>query len=203
MRRAFLGLLLCLFALPAAAQFEVNQLIGFGSGGPVTKISASTEWNGATASFTFSGDDLLNITQDKWVRTNDQLDSDFEIQWTMNTSSNGSYFFFYPVSADATWSSTAGASAPAGLGTTSGMFEFKATNPTTYALMVAGSSVTTGVYAANDVLKLVKSGTTVTFYKNGTLSHTFAATSSVSVRLSAGSSSFGPGIDVKDVSWTQ
>jgi len=199
-------LIALLWAFPARAQLEVNQLIGFGAGGDITKSSATGEWSGATASYTFSGDDVVNTAGDRWIRTIDSFAGDFYVTFKIHFGSNvNTVFGFYPISADASFSQndTSSASGYADISDETGAYIIKrGGGASDLSIRHADIEKDTDTFTAGDTLIFRRVGTAVTLEKNGSVITSFADASSGEVRLFGGGA-VTSNLDIRDVSWTQ
>ena len=77
------------------------------SSSPATPTSSSSsEWNGGTGSFTFSGTTITSQTGNVAIRTNDTFTGDCKLEHTITTANDKMNFGFYEISEDATFAGT-------------------------------------------------------------------------------------------------
>lgn len=184
--------------------FMATHLVGFGASGDSRILSEVTKWAGDTANWTFTGDDITDAdAADHHIRTAAAISTtgSGDILFTPSNLANGQGFGVYDTAEDATFNATAGA-AGAGMASMTNSWWFKIQTATTYDAMYGSAAEASGLtVAANDVIKIAREGSTFKIYRNGSAVHTFATTSTASIKAVVYSVS-GTALTVADVSWS-
>ncbi len=164
--------------------------------------SAAAEWQGNTAAFTFSGDDVYTGSNGVAIRTIDTFAGDFEVTFKDATGSNIVGYFemgfgIYPVASDGTFNQASDSGA---MNAMAASWWISVDQGARY-LMHGGTNLgATPAYGATDVMTIKRVGSTISLLKNGATVYTWAQTSAAEMRLvAAGASTFR----VNDLSWTQ
>lgn len=170
--------------------------------GDVTTPSASGEYNGATASATFSGDDV-ELAIDKAIRVGDSFTGDFEYNFKWSHATASARVGLYDVTDDATFnqnSNTGAILSNGGSSAISGSFTLHASSSTNCVCYSVNTNDGNFTVADQDEITISRSGTTITVKKNGTPQVTFSVSSSAELRLIYATGNTG--FDIDDVSWT-
>ncbi len=162
--------------------------------GKVTTPSSASEWEGSTGSYDFVGDDILNNTGDKAIRTVSTFSGDVEFNATVTDNGQNGGFGFYEADEDATFNENA---SPPGtdLMTDSWWWEVQG------AISYGGVTKATEAFGSGQAVKLERVGGVFKYYEAGVLRHTFAETSTNPIRICLGDRG-GGALDLDNVSWT-
>ena len=184
--------------------FMATHLVGFGASSGVRTYSDSTLWSGDTANWTFTGDDITDAdTFDHHIRTASAISTtgDYDVQCTPSNLASGQGFGVYDTAEDATFNATAGA-AGAGMASMTNSWWVKIQSAITYDAMLGAAASASGLtIAAGDIIKIAREGGTTKIYRNGSVVHTFAGTTSVTTKAVVYNNT-GTALTVADVSWS-
>jgi len=177
-----------------------TALSGFGAGVAEvpcdTTSSSSGEWNGATGSFTFSGDGVDCNAGDKAIRTNDTFTGDFTLTYTQTT---GIYMVIgvYDIAEDGTFVSTGQGHGGMGSMVRSWYWEYNANGQTVY----GGENQSAETIADGSVMRLERRSGVVKLYDDDAEIYEWLQTDTpaVEVRIVTGAHTGHPDLD--SVSW--
>lgn len=157
-----------------------------------TTVSAAGEWNGKTASFTFTGDDI-DPTALGAIKTGVSFTGNFTLEWSPKIPAVGhNYFGCYATVEDGTFDQEV---EQGGVNTMTNSWWINYDR-----CMYGGTTKFTFTGSSTVVYKLTRSGgDTFKFYKDGSLEHTFADTSSTLVRFWMGAG--GDNLAMENISW--
>jgi hypothetical protein len=170
--------------------------------GVTTVASAVSEFTGDTGNWTFSGADILHLgTSESGIRTVDTFAGDFSLDFTLTGLGHSSIIGAYPVSEDGSFIATGGGSYAGGmLSMTNSVFMASTGSGT--GTPYHGSSYVTPVanaFANGTTIKFERVGSTFKWYVGGALTHTFAYTTSVEMRIVFGSNN---ALNCDNISWS-
>ena len=177
-----------------------------------TTSATATDWTGATANFTISGDTVQTTTQgDRAMYFNPVLTGDFNVMLAQTPSTGTAVSLHWGIFSNSQIGSFNNNSQDGG-GMIWGSLTSEAWNHRGYQdrLYYSGGSYVTGSVADGALAKFERIGSTVKFYSpavaafgSGTLIHTFSNTSSADCRMSLGTGGApGAGRLWDDISYT-
>lgn len=174
-------------------------------GGFYSRVTSSSGlWTGDTANWTFSGAGFTDAdAADHHIRTAAAIGTtgDFDFECTVSNLANGQGFGVYDTAEDATFNATSG-SPGAGMASMTNSWWVKIQSAITYDAMIGGAASASGLtIAAGDVIKIARESGTTKIYRNGSVVHTFAGSTSVTTKAVAYSNS-GTLIAFTNVSWS-
>lgn len=157
----------------------------------ITKSSAAGEWNGATASYIFTGDDVDANASNVAIRTNDSFPGDFEVTAKLT----GTHCFgVYATAEDATFNQ---ATQRAGMFSMTNSFWVEQNTP---AVCKGSTNVATVTFNNGDTAVIKRVGATISVLKNGSTVHTYTGSYTGDYRLAIGAGNATP--LYADVAWT-
>lgn len=169
--------------------------------GVTTKFTNSSEWTGDTGDFSSLAQNIVPTGGNTGgIRTNDTFTGDFAVQFQWQGGANPAYLSVYDTVENATFNS---ATADAGVNSMTNAFQmFFGAGSVVDAKRGVTGTVSAGIFtaAANDWIKLQRSGSTFTCYQNGTLRYTWVATSSATMRIVVSQNSSS--MDWRSFTWT-
>ena len=150
------------------------------SGDQVNSFQAA-QYTGATSDYTFSDGRVEANVSDRAIRTVDTFTGDFEFTWSYVNMANFG-FGLYEIDEDATFSSTSSAGNMQSM--TDSWYIKTSSVASNRDIYYGGTVVVESTTIANgDVWKMTRESGTIKVYRNGSLIHTYAQTSTNEVRL--------------------
>jgi hypothetical protein len=170
--------------------------------GVTTVASAVSEFTGDTGNWTFSGADILHLgTSESGIRTVDTFAGDFSLDFTLTGLGHSSIIGAYPISEDGSFLATGGGSYAGGMLSMTNSVFMASTGSGTGTPYHGSSSVSAvaNAFANGTTIKFERVGSTFKWYVGGALTHTFAYTTSVEMRIVFGSNN---ALNCDNISWS-
>lgn len=155
-----------------------------------TKTSSAGEWNGGTATFIFTGDDV-DANGQASIRTTDSFMGDFEVTTKLTATH---CFGVYATAEDATFNA---ALSDANMAAMTNSFWI---SQNIGQVKKAATNVAAVTFNNGDTAVIKRVGTTISVLKNGSTVHTYTGSYTGDYRLAIGAGNATP--LYADVSWT-
>tara|TARA_R110000868_G_scaffold102701_6_gene283024 strand:+ start:1905 stop:2471 length:567 start_codon:yes stop_codon:yes gene_type:complete len=170
-----------------------------------TNGSAAQFPNGANTAFTWTGSNVISNTNDRSAWSLQTFSGNFSIEYTWSINGLNAMFGLSPVSLDGSLNQNNGRADVlangAGAGS-AGTYTMYSQSSTTYFLAAGSTTAVSGQAAtASDVMLWTRVGSTVSFFKNTSLVHAFATTSSAQLRMIIGTEGGATQLDLLAMRW--
>jgi hypothetical protein len=159
--------------------------------------SSSSEWNGGTSSFTFSGTTITSNTGNVAIRTNDTFAGDCKLEHTVTTANDKMVFGFYEISEDGTFSASAGRGGMDSM-TKSWFWRSEGTD----AIYYGGANQASQAISDGSTVKIERLSGVWKLYVGGSVVHTWSQQSTNTVRIVFSVDGPSASSVYSNVSWT-